>query len=508
MVAQEAAGAKSQIISQFQQQAEQLLQFVGQAAVEGISMHEVERGVFDSLLKMGHLAVKQFLHLQGNGDLGETITLPDGKQVKRLEQSHTRSYLSIFGLFEIERHVYGLGEGKKIDFVPLDTRLSLPESKFSYVLQDWDQMASTEEPYNEVSAFLQRILGLKQYTDSLERMSRNMTEDAESFCWSREKPPAKEEGELLVQTADGKGVPIRRAADAAVIEDHQHQSGPKPDRKKMATIGSVYTVDRFVRTPEQVLDALFRKPGDPRPDWERPKPCHKRVYASLNYENAEGDPIDGEAAVFGWIAEQVKLRDPKGIKETVCIMDGQKSLWNTKDCLQERVNMTELLDLLHVTPRVWKLAHIFCASNERQREQFVRGRVYRILQGKVAGVVRGIRQLTTRRRLAASARRKVETICSYFESNQDRMRYDVYLKRGYPIASGVIEGACCHVIKDRMERTGMSWTIPGAQAMLLLRAIFTTDQWGEFLQYRVERENKRLYPHRTILEQVDWPIAA
>ena len=170
--------------------------------------------------------------------------------------------------------------------------------------------------------------------------------------------------------------------------------------------------------------------------------------------------------------------------------------------------MTELLDLLHVTPRVWELAHIFCGSDKEKREQFVRDRVYRILQGQVAGVIRGIRQLATRRGLRAATRGKVQKICNYFQANQHRMRYDVYLQRGYPIASGVIEGACCHVIKDRMERTGMSWTIPGAQAMLLLRAVSTTDQWDEFMQYRIERETQRLYPHRDIIQNVDWPIAA
>jgi len=508
MVAQEASFAKSGLFCEINEAVESLSHIVRQAAEDGTAIHKVEQRVWDTLLKIGHLALQQFLDLQGTGDLGESLTLSDGKQVKRLEETHEREYVTIFGDFKIERVVYGSREGKKIEFVPLDTRLSLPESKFSYLLQDWDQMVSSEEPYNKVSRFLERILRLEQHVDSLERMSRKMTDDAEAFCWSREAPPAEEEGELLVETADGKGVPIRRSADVAPIHDHQHKRGPKPDRKKMATVGSVYSVDRFVRTSQEIVDALFRKPHEKRPDWDRPRPRHKHVYASLTHEDSEGNTIDGQAAVFGWIADEVKARDPQGIKEKVCIMDGQESLWSTKACLQENVPMTEVLDLLHVTPRIWQLAHLFCPGDDAQAEQFVRDRVLRILQGKVVSVVRGIRQTATRRKLRAAQREEVRRICGYFENNQERMGYDVYLKRGYPIASGVIEGACRHVVKDRMERTGMSWSIDGARAVLLLRAIFTTDQWDEFMEYRIEHECERLYPHRSVIEQVEWAIAA
>jgi hypothetical protein len=79
------------------------------------------------------------------------------------------------------------------------------------------------------------------------------------------------------------------------------------------------------------------------------------------------------------------------------------------------------------------------------------------------------------------------------------MHYGRYLRAGYPIATGVIEGACRHVIKDRMERAGMRWKIPGAEAMLELRTIDTNDDWDAFQTYRIDAENKRLYPHSEIL---------
>ena len=68
-----------------------------------------------------------------------------------------------------------------------------------------------------------------------------------------------------------------------------------------------------------------------------------------------------------------------------------------------------------------------------------------------------------------------------------------YLAAGYPIGSGVAEGACRHLVKDRLEQTGMRWTVTGAQAMLHVRALYLNDQWEEYLEFRVEQEQARLY---------------
>jgi hypothetical protein len=227
---------------------------------------------------------------------------------------------------------------RPIDFVPLDARLELPAGKFSYLLQEWGQMIVTEQPYAQVPHVLQHILGLKQHVDSLERMSRDISAAAEEFCWSLEVPPAEEEGAILVESADGKGVPIRRSADAPMVHDHQHLRGPKPDRKRMATVAAVYSVDRYERTPDEVPEALFRGPHEEaettRRTRPRPQPQHKCVYASLSYENADGDSLHGQVTAFGWMNERLRARLQNGVREIVCIMDGQESLWNRRQEMQ------------------------------------------------------------------------------------------------------------------------------------------------------------------------------
>ena len=140
--------------------------------------------------------------------------------------------------------------------------------------------------------------------------------------------------------------------------------------------------------------------------------------------------------------------------------------------------------------------------------QFVRARVTRILRGEVAAVIAGLRRMATTHNLRGKQLEKLETIVNYLAKNQDKMKYDEYLSAGYPIASGVIEGACRHVVKDRLERTGMTWTIEGAQSMLSLRCIHLGGQWDEFTQFRINKTTERLHPHRQKLPEMSWNIAS
>ncbi len=212
-----------------------------------------------------------------------------------------------------------------IEFAAINSRLALPAGKFSYLLQDWDQSFAMEEPFGQTARTVQRILGPNQYVDSLEHMNQEMAQSADMFQATLPVPPAKEEGEIFVQTANGKGVPIRRPADAPPIMDHQHRSGPKPDRKKMASFGAVYSINRLVRTPEEVVESLFRDPRQPRPKTPRPHPCHKQMRAMLDHVDMYGDTVDGRAAVFSWICEQMALRHAGSDKPIVCIMDGEEA---------------------------------------------------------------------------------------------------------------------------------------------------------------------------------------
>ena len=104
-------------------------------------------------------------------------------------------------------------------------------------------------------------------------------------------------------------------------------------------------------------------------------------------------------------------------------------------------------------------------------------------QGKAAGVIRRCRALSRAQQLSAAKKKTLGKVCAYLRKNLQRMRYDEYLAAGYPIASGAIEGACRHLIKDRLERAGMHWTVAGAQAMLNVRSVYISDCWDEYQSF-------------------------
>jgi hypothetical protein len=167
--------------------------------------------------------------------------------------------------------------------------------------------------------------------------------------------------------------------------------------------------------------------------------------------------------------------------------------------------MIEILDLLHATPRIWEAASLFYVRDSEPAWEFVYDRVLRLLRGEVRSVIAGLRQMGTKRKLRGKKREKLAKLCGYLQNNAHRMRYDVYLAAGYPIASGVIEGACRHMVKDRMERSGMRWTLESAQAMLDVRSTYINGDWDTFMKYRIEKETQRLYPHRELVEPIDMP---
>jgi hypothetical protein len=310
------------------------------------------------------------------------------------------------------------------------------------------------------------------------------------FRQSQPAPAAEEEGQIVVLTADGKGVPMRREAgvDSPAVRGHR-KKGDKANKKRMACVGGAYTIDPFVRVAEDVVDEVLR---DVRKA-DRPEPRHKQLRAELT-RPIDGVEVNGKERIFKWLAEQVRLRNPDGNKPVVCVMDGERALWKILTSLI--VVVVCILDIFHVLERLWQAAHCFHAEGSEEAQAFVTDRLLRLLRGEVGYVIGGLKQMATKQKLKGSRARQLSAAVGYLERNRRFMRYDEYLAAGYPIGSGVAEGACRHLVKDRMELTGMRWRVPGAQAMLDLRAVHVNGDWESFQEHRVEQERRRLYPYR------------
>ena len=255
-------------------------------------------------------------------------------------------------------------------------------------------------------------------------------------------------------------------------------------QKQMAYVGSVYTIAPWSRTADDVLDELLRKENQPH----RPRPKNKHVWAEMTRYH-EGDRWDGQSRLFIALAHESQRRDPDRKLQTICLMDGQRSLWRKRnEWLRSAVG---ILDIFHATEKLWKAAYCFHPQGSRKAEDFVTHYLRMFLEGKVSYAIGSLRRKG--HQVKASKRKDLEDVLRFFRNNACYMKYDEYLAAGYPIGSGVVEGACRHLVRDRMERTGMRWDIQGAQAMLNTRSIFINEAWNDFIEYRVETEQDQLY---------------
>ena len=486
---------------------EKITTLIQNSVENNTAIHELEKNLWKQLLTIGYQSLALFLGLLGSGDEGEKVILPNGDEVKRLKKMHPKAYQSVFGEFKLERTVYGTREGQKIEHIPLDSRLQLPKSKFSYLLQEWDQSLATEMPFNQVNKNLARILGFNQSINSLERIGQQLAIDVDEFWKAQPLPPANEEGSILVTTADCTGVPICKSEKTKGFEGFETKKPKHANKKKMALLGATYTIDTYQRTPEEVLDALFHS-SKPNGQLNRPKPKFKRVRASLlRNETDKTDPQVDE--IFSWLAGEAHQRSQSYQKPLILIMDGQDSLWQAglKYLPGDTFVVTEILDLLHAASYVWDAAHLFYPKKSQAATDFVRERLEKILQGQVHSVIRGLQWKSTHAKLKGKPLKKLNQICGYFKNNTHRMAYQDYLAAGYPIASGIIEGACRNVVNDRMERTGMRWSLSGAHAMLGLRSIELSQLWGDFIKFCIKQASTRLYPHIILKKATETDIA-
>lgn len=468
-----------------QQQFDALRDFVDRAARGGQRIDTVERELSRQLLGLGHSLLSAFVAQQGEGDLGPQAETPDGHVARRLPERHDRRYVSIFGELTIARAAYGRREGQRIERTPLDERLGLPEGDFSYVLEDWGQRLCPKGSFAEAGRSLGMLLGLKPGSRTLEHMSREVAGYAPAFQDTL-PPPPEEEGPLLVVTADGKGVPMRRPPQDGPRPHHRRTKGEKANKKRMACVGAVYTIEPFVRTAEDILDEVLR---DGRAA-DRPEPQHKHVWAEMTRQ-VGNETVNAKEALFAHLESEAAARNSGHDRPVICLLDGERALWDMQR--EHFSDAVGILDLFHALERLWAVAHRFHKEGSDGAEQYVEERLRDLLRGRIGYVIAGLRRRLNGGKLGGSKREVIRSAVEYLANNREHMRYDEYLAAGYPIGSGVAEGACRHLVKDRLEQTGMRWTVEGAQAMLHVRALYLNDQWSEFLEYRVEQEQTRLY---------------
>lgn len=440
---------------------------------------QVERGIFKRLLGLGFklmllfftMRAEEYLHTPIETEAGEPLPYFDDKK---------RDYFSIFGKLPFWRPYFW--EKGIAGQSPLDGELSLGSDCYSDLLREIAEYLGVDVTYDKVTKMFARILGQKLSTNAVQKMVAQDAADAEAYYEQKPAPKPEDEGAILVIQADGKGVPMVRETPAAAKV--RLGKGEKRTKKKEAIVTGVYTIDPHKRTPEEVVASFFHK--DETSDRketasERVKPQNKQLWATL----------EGKDTALERLAEQVEKREGSHIKHRIALTDGCKAL--QKRVLSYCPDSTLILDFIHGNEYLWDAANCLFDEKDPQRVSWVEEQTLQILSGKTEQVIADFRSLAQAPKRTKAQRKELGKAANYFERNLSYMAYDYYLAQGWPIASGVIEGACRHLVKDRFELSGMRWTQAGAENLLRLRAVAENGDWDDYHQFRKQQRHGRLY---------------
>jgi hypothetical protein len=490
-----ALSPRGEAYEQGRQNFEQMVGYLNSGEAYAMTHSELERELEKKGRELLRALLQEHLAARGPGHCEQPVRGADGVHRSRVRVQE-RALETVFGTVTAERAGYGQ-EGTE-SLHPRDAELNLPVERYSLELRRRVAEESAKSSFDETLETIAKTTGGHVPKRQIEELVMRAAQDFDAFYETRQGEPvaAEDSASVLVISVDGKGVvmrtqdlrePTRKAAAERTHKmDTRLSQGEKKNAKRMATVAAVYTITPFVRQPEDLIAAS----GSPRAGPPRPRPEEKRVWASL-----EKTPEQVIEEAF----EEARHRDPTHYKAWVALVDGNKTQIRTlrRMARKKGAELTIVVDVIHVIEYLWDAGRAFYPAVGPELENWVQQRLLEILRGKGGFVAGGMRRSATRRGLSPEKRMPVDTCARYLLNHSPYLHYDRYLSRGLPIATGVIEGACRHLVKDRMAVTGARWSLTGAEAVLRLRALRSSHNFDEYWAFHetceYERNHQSLY---------------
>ena len=421
----------------------------------------------------------------------DSVVDSDGVAHKAVEAGHRRPLASIFGPVDVERLAYRhRGHPNRS---PADAVLNLPTERYSHGLRPLAAIEAVRGSYEEAQGAIERASGQELGKRQVEELTRRAAADVEGFYDKAKREPAAKTDALVI-SADGKGIVMRpdglRPATKKAAKASKHKlktrltRGEKKDRKHMAELAVVYDCKPVPREPS---DILARKEDGPKP--EAPQAKAKWLTASV---------VEDAKEVIKAALDEAERRDPGHLRPWVALVDGAKHQIDviTAEAKKREIDITIVIDCVHVLEYLWGAARCFCTETDPHGEAFVAEKMLEVLEGR-AGIVAGaIHRKATMLVLSADQRKKADKCASYLKHKQPHLNYPEALVHGWPIATGVIEGAVRYVCRDRMDVTGARWSVDGAEAVLKLRAMRANGDWPAYWHYHLAEERTRVHDSR------------
>jgi hypothetical protein len=415
------------------------------------------------------------------------VISPDGAPLTHCRLNSERPLMTIFGEVTIRRKGYSRAGMRSV--FPLDGELNLSKDRYSHGLRRRVADEAAVNSFDEAVASIGKTTGGRVPKRQLEEIAVVAAQDFDAFYSGGKADEPRQTSDILVMSVDQKGIVMRKedlrpatrkAAEQSVRRPGARLNpGEKLNRKRMATVAAVYDIEAHERSPEVIM-GLCPDEGKSA----RPRATNKRVWASV-----EREPEDVIQDMF----QEALRRDPEMKRPWTILVDGgEKQLDLILGFIDRyRPDVSLILDFIHVLEYLWKAAYSFNAVGSVETENWVAERALKILRGEAADVAHGLRQGASLHQLSSDKRKAVDKCADYLEKYGPMLEYDDYLSAGLPIATGVIEGACRHLIKDRMDLTGARWRLKRAEAVLRIRSLRSSGDFAAYWTFHQAREHQR-----------------
>jgi hypothetical protein len=411
------------------------------------------------------------------------------------EPGHERTLGTVFGEVVVSRLAYRARGYPNLH--PSDATLNLPAEKHSHGLRRLAAIEATRGSFDAAAAAIERATGQSGGKRQIQDLAARAAADVDDFYQTR-TPPADAGTDILGLSADGKGIvmspkalrePTAKAAKSRKLSTRL-SPGEKTGRKRMAEVGAVFDATAAPRTPADVMTA----PGQPRGErTPGPKARNKWLTASVS---------DDAAQVITAVFDEAERRDPGHARTWVALVDGNNHQINRirAEARHRKITVPIVIDFIHVIEYLWKAAWCFFPTGDPKAETWVTGHATAILSGNASTVAAAIRRKATYHGLDPGTRKPADTCATYLLNKKKHLDYPTALAQGWPIATGVIEGACRHLVADRMDITGARWGLTNAEAVLKLRAVTSNGDFNDYWTYHLSQEQQRVHNARYLGE--------
>ncbi|MGH9044900.1 MAG: ISKra4 family transposase [Acidimicrobiales bacterium] len=477
-----------------------LRDFLTGEAAAGLSHFELEEYIRTDGFELLRLLLQDHFDLRASREERLAgVQSVDGVAHRAVERGHERCLATVVGTVRINRIAYR-HRGEE-NLYPADASLNLPDELHSYGLRELVAIESARGSFEEAKEAVIRSTGVKIGHRQVEALARASAVDFEAF-YDRRRPPQQVDGEVVVISADGKGVAMRsedlrpataRAQAAAEAKlRHRRSKGEKPC-KRMAEVAAVYSVEPVPRSPGEVMASHDEGTK------QAPKAKNKWLTASV---------VEDAAEVIAEAFREAERRDPEHTHDWVALVDGANHQIDRikAEAKQRHLDITIVVDLIHVLGYLWDAVWCFFPEGDPAAETWVANKAQAVLEGKAGLVAAAIKRKATNLGLGPNDRKNADTCAGYLHAKARYLDYPKALAAGWPVATGIIEGACRYLVKDRLGLSGARWRLEGAEAVLKLRAIRKNDDWDDYFSFHMSQQRKRVHDSRYAGEVI--PLAA